>query len=191
MSLRLRLCLRVTLRSSIFIVSESLLSIRSHKEIYSRLTQSPSSGMRLTEMMRLRVAISYRKKLISTGWNKRNDSFCFRKENLLREMTKSYTYCLKVPFSESVVSNFLSRAHSGWLLFKGVRGASEFTQDVCCWLNSVKSSCPIVHVRRIARVLEKTGKIQAQFLVTVSWLWPHTTVYAAAMVSCGVGIHQM
>ena len=65
-------------------------------------------------------------------------------------MTKSYTYCLKVPFSESVVSNFLSRAHSGWLLFKGVRGASEFTQDVCCWLNSVKSSGPILHVRRIA-----------------------------------------
>ncbi len=65
-------------------------------------------------------------------------------------MTKSYTYYLKVPFSESVVSNFLSRAHSGWLLFKGVRGASEFTQDVCCWLKSVKSYCPILHVRRIA-----------------------------------------
>ncbi len=39
--------------------------------------------------------------------------------------------------------------------------------------------------------LEKTGKIQTQFLVTVSELWPHTTGYTVAMVSCGVGIHQI
>ncbi len=66
-------------------------------------------------------------------------------------MTKSYTYCLKVPFSESVVTFliFFPRAYSGWHLFKGVRGASEFTQDVCSWLNSEKSSGPILHVRRI------------------------------------------
>ena len=88
-----------------------------------------------------------------------------------REWLKVTWYSLKVVFSkivESTVSNFLSRPHfrkaSTW---EELEINMRFTQDVCCWLNSVKQSYPILHHGRFESFVHRVFHPQVFLLL---WL---------------------
>ncbi len=97
-------------------------------------------------------------------------------------MTKSYTYCLKVPFSESVVSNFLFQEltlKDSYL--SACRGTIEVYPRYLLLIELCKSSCSIIHVRNSVVLSSHSGQVGKLLLMLLP---PHQRVCFGTCWTC-------